>query len=62
MFIVRLHLSCWVDCKNGGWSIYYIIHSCGIQNSTVSSNGSGNIVGVKCFGLHNGNRAWGVFL
>ena len=62
IFIIRLKLRCWVGCKKWGGSVAIIIKSCGIFNSTVSSSDSGNVVGVKYFGLHRGNRVWGVFL
>ena len=62
MFIVGLHLRCWVDCKNGVGVVAVIIHSCGIFNATISSSGSSGVVGFKYLGLHGNYRAWDVFL
>ena len=62
MFIVGFRLRFWCDCENGFGINAVIIHSCGICNATVSSSGSGNVVGGNYFGLYGGNMAWGVFL
>ena len=61
MIIIRFRLRCLFHwCKYRVGSVAVITHYCGICNRTVSSRISVNIVGLKCFGLHGGDRAWGV--
>ena len=62
MFIIMFLIRClFYWCKNGGVIVTVIRHSCGMCNTDVSSSGSSDGIGFKCFGLHGGYRSWGVF-